>query len=170
MYDVFSSIMAGQPSTATDVFSNLTRYRVDLKTRNASQEVLKDRSANLEFPTFDHRVSSEKHRWINLLGATGTDEFQSRHGLLNTLVRLDLEDGAPQTYTYPPTEIPEEHLFVPAHSRSGENEGWIVGTSIDWDQEVTRLNVFEPNHISDGPVASATVPRLMPLGLHGCYV
>lgn len=170
MFDVFTSVMAGQPSNATDVFSNLTRYRVDLKSRNASQEVLKDRSANLEFPTFDRRVSSVQHQWINLLGATSTDEFQPRHGLLNTLVRLDLEDGAQQTYTYPDTEIPEEHLFVPTHSRSGESEGWIVGTSIDWDQEETRLNVFEPNHISDGPVACATVQRLMPLGLHGCYV
>lgn len=170
MFDVFSSVMRGNPSTTSDTFSNLTRFNVDFKTRSASQEVLKDRSENLEFPTFDRRVSSAKHRWINLLGANSSDAFQPRHGLLNTLVRLDLEDGAQQTYNYPHTEIPEEHLFVPAHSRSSENEGWIVGTSIDWDQVETRLNVFEPNHISDGPVASATVQRLMPLGLHGCYV
>lgn len=170
MFDVFSSVMDGKPSIATDSFSNLTRYRIDVKTQSASQEVLKDRSENLEFPTFDRRVSSAKHRWINLLGATSSDGFQPRHGLLNTLVRLDLENGVQQNYTYPSTEIPEEHLFVPDPSLASESEGWIVGTSIDWNQEETRLNVFEPNHISDGPVATATVQRLMPLGLHGCYV
>ena len=170
MFDVFSSVMAGNPSIATDTFSNLTRYRVNLKTRSASQEVLRDRSENLEFPTFDRRVSSEKHRLVNLLGATSSDEFQPQHGLLNTLIRLDLENGVQQKYTYPSTEIPEEHLFVPDPSKASESEGWIVGTSLDWNQEKTRLNIFEPKHISDGPVATATVQRLMPLGLHGCYV
>ena len=170
MYDVFSSFMAGQPSTSTDVFSNLTRYQVDLKTHRVSQEVLIGRSANLEFPTFDRRLSSAKHRWLNLLGAKSSANHQAQHGLLNTLIRLDSEEGVQQTYTFPDTEIPEEHLFVPDPSRSRENAGWIVGTSIDWDQEQTRLNVFEPNHLSDGPVASAAVQRLMPLGLHGCYV
>lgn len=170
MFDVFSSVMSGNPSITSDTFSNLTRYRVDVKTRSASQEVLKDRAENLEFPTFDRRVSSAKHRWINLLGATSSNESQPRHGLLNTLVRIDLENGVQQNYTYPSTEIPEEHLFVPQPSLDSESEGWIVGTSIDWNQEETRLNVFEPNSISDGPVASAMVQRLMPLGLHGCYV
>ena len=170
MFDVFSSVMSGNPSITSDTYSNLTRYRVDIKTRSASQEVLKDRSENLEFPTFDRRISSAKHRWVNLLGAKSSDEFQPRHGLLNTLVRLDLENGVQQDYTYPATEIPEEHLFVPDPSQAGENAGWIVGTSIDWNQEETRLNVFEPDHISDGPVAKATVQRLLPLGLHGCYV
>ena len=66
-------------------------------------------------------------------------------------------------------ELPEEHLFVPREGGRGEDDGWIVGTSLDWRARVTRLNVFRADALADGPVARAALPLLLPAGLHGRF-
>lgn len=170
MFDVFTSIMAGRAPTTKQVHSKLTRYRIDLQAHRASQEIIFGNSQNLEFPTFDRRLSSSRHRWVNFLGISNTATVKFPSSLLDTLIRIDMDRGTQQSYTYPPTELPEEHLFVPDRSKAGEDVGWVVGTSIDWNKEETRLNVFHVDRIADGPIATATVPRMMPLGLHGFYV
>ena len=55
-------------------------------------------------------------------------------------------------------------------SRGPEQGGWIVGTALDWEHEVMRLNVFDAGHAADGPMASAVLPYALPLGLHGKFV
>ena len=92
------------------------------------------------------------------------------HGGLTSLTRFDLESGALTTYRYPDTELPEEHLFVPDPDRSGESEGWVIGTSLDWSRRRTHLNVFRAEAVGDGPIARATLDALMPQGLHGRWV
>ena len=66
--------------------------------------------------------------------------------------------------------MPEEHIFVAAPNSAPETDGWIVGTALDFKEDRTLLNVFDVNALQDGPVATATLPYALPLGLHGRFV
>jgi all-trans-8'-apo-beta-carotenal 15,15'-oxygenase len=45
-----------------------------------------------------------------------------------------------------------------------------VGTALDLAQGATLLSVFDAQRLADGPLAQASMPRVMPLGLHGAFV
>ena len=62
--------------------------------------------------------------------------------------------------------IVEEHLFVP----DGNGPGWLIGTVHDLAQKKTVLSCFAAGALNDGPVAQATLPYALPLGLHGAFV
>ena len=46
----------------------------------------------------------------------------------------------------------------------------MLGTVLDYKAGVTRLNVFDAAGLSDGPLAVASLPYALPLGLHGTFV
>jgi carotenoid cleavage dioxygenase len=65
----------------------------------------------------------------------------------------------------------EEHVFVPdPQGRGGERDGWLLGTALDLARGTTLLSVFDAHRLADGPVAQASMARVMPLGLHGTFV
>ena len=90
--------------------------------------------------------------------------------MLSAVTRFDLDSGAQQSYRYPDTVIPEEHLFVPKPGSAPEQHGWIVGTALNWREARTELNVFEAARLEDGPLATLALPYALPLGLHGKFV
>ena len=65
-----------------------------------------------------------------------------------------------------PQALVEEHVFVP--DRQGP--GWVLGTVLDLAQKKTVLSCFAADRLGDGPVAEATLPYALPLGLHGAFV
>ena len=75
-----------------------------------------------------------------------------------------------QTFRYSQAEIPEEHIYVPDMSKTPETGGWVIGTALNWQDKKTSLNLFDADHVEDGPIASATLPYALPLGLHGKFV
>jgi carotenoid cleavage dioxygenase-like enzyme len=87
------------------------------------------------------------------------------HG--GTIARVDVEGGRWQQFDYGPGVIAEEHLFLPSGPREGQ--GWLLGTSLDCVRGQTRLAAFDAEHLEDGPVALATLPRALPLGFHGTF-
>jgi carotenoid cleavage dioxygenase len=60
----------------------------------------------------------------------------------------------------------EEHVFVP----DGPGPGWVLGTALDFVQQKTLLSCFAADALAAGPVAQATLPYALPLGLHGAFV
>ena len=47
---------------------------------------------------------------------------------------------------------------------------WLIGTVHDLTQKKTMLSCFAAGALNDGPVAQATLPYALPLGLHGAFV
>ncbi|MCY4041398.1 MAG: carotenoid oxygenase family protein, partial [Gammaproteobacteria bacterium] len=74
-----------------------------------------------------------------------------------------------QAFDFGAGKIPEEHVFVPSGESNDEDAGWLVGTVLDYQHEVSGLNVFDAQHVEDGPLATAWLPYPMPLGFHGCF-
>lgn len=169
MFDAFKAVMRGvAPSSA--VTSQLTRYIVDTRKRTAHTDSLNQGAVACEFPVVDQRVATTRHDWVTLLTHDGHESESLARGLFNSVSRLNVTTGANGRFEYPLDEVPEEHVFVPKTGSADENDGWLIGTSLDFMNRRTHLNVFELNGATPERVARATLPRLMPLGLHGKFV
>ena len=167
LFGSFRAVMGGDAFDPQEASARPTLFRIDTRTRRASQEPLAEPGLYSEFPAIDPRRTAQRHRWVTTL--TECDDDRAVHGAHTTVTRLDLETGARTGYRYPDEEIPEEHLFVPDPERDDENAGWLLGTSLDWQRQCTHLNVFRAAAVADGPIARATLSELLPLGLHGRF-
>lgn len=143
-------------------------YRIDTRTRTASEEALLPVGLASEFPNIDPRISTRRHHRVVVL--TSQQGRRAPHPMLDAVTVLDVDDGAQDTYRYPDTQIPEEHLFVPAVGSAPESNGFILGTFLDWRAQRTGINVFDATNVASGPIVTATLDYAVPLGLHGKFV
>lgn len=136
----------------------LTVAELRLRSGDAVQT---DLGIEAEFPVIDPRRVGQRHGRV--FHATGT-----RGGLplWNAIAVTDVQTGASQRYSHGPRTLVEEHLFVP----DGSGPGWLIGTVHDLAQQKTVLSCFAADALADGPVAQATLPYALPLGLHGAFV
>lgn len=166
MINSFRDVMRGleTPTSPTRHY----QYTIDTKNWTASEAPLLPGNINAEFPVIDPRVSCARNRRLVLL--TRADADSAIHNNLNQVSSFDIDSAELRSWRYPDNEIPEEHLFVPAPGSKPEVRGWVVGTSYDWRQGRTSLKVFDIDAIDAGPVATASLPYALPLGLHGKFV
>jgi carotenoid cleavage dioxygenase len=119
-----------------------------------------------EFPVVDPRLVTRRNRFVYSVGApTGEQGIAD----MRQIVRHDVEQGGVAAFDYGDGVTAEEHLFVPRRGSAGEAEGWLLGSSLDYRHGRSRLAVFDAARLADGPLAIASLPYAMPLGLHGCF-
>jgi carotenoid cleavage dioxygenase len=120
-----------------------------------------------EFPCIDpRRVGVRHHQLYTLLRRP---QAAAHHPLFNAIARRDLTSGALDMFAYEPSVIPEEHIVVPRSYTDQEGDGWVIGTSLDVARRVTQVAVFDALHLSDGPLAVASLPYALPFGFHGTF-
>lgn len=136
----------------------LTVARLDLRTGQATQASL---GVEAEFPRIDPRRVGLRHRQV--VHATST---QGGLPLWGAIATTNVETGASQRYRYGRHTIVEEHVWVP----DARGPGWVLGTALDYARKQTLLSCFAADALADGPVAQATLPYALPLGLHGVFV
>lgn len=144
---------------------HLTDLKLDLKRRTATIDALP--VAGADFPRFDQRFTGLRTSRLFLMRDSRADPGGAFG--FNALVSLDRNSAKVRQWVYPARTIAEEHLFVPARG-SAESAGWILGTAFDPVRLATSIQVFDASVIEDGPVATATLPYHLPLGLHGQFV
>lgn len=166
MIDTFRDIMRGKFSGAPT--SHHHQYRLDTRTRSITEVPLFGLNFDSEFPCIDPRISCRRNDRLFML--SHDQRYPTPHGNLNEISSFNFASGHKQTFRYPDNLIPEEHLFVPRADSAPETDGWVVGTALDWRAQKTLLNVFAANHLDAGPLATATLPYFLPLGLHGKFV
>ncbi len=164
MINTFRDIMRGEITSG--VPSHHHTYRLDTKAKKISEAPMFGPGLDSEFPCIDPRVSCVRNERLFFLSSSKP----ATHFNLNEVSAYSYKTERLDTYRYPDREIPEEHLFVARPGSAPEKDGWIVGTTHDWAEGIQRLNVFDANAVSAGPVASAKLPYGMPLGLHGKFV
>ncbi|WP_297895179.1 carotenoid oxygenase family protein [Shewanella sp.] len=64
-------------------------------------------------------------------------------------------------------KIAEEPLFIAA---TDQHEAYILMTWLDYHNAQSGLSLFRASDISAGPIASAQMNRVLPLGFHGCFI
>ncbi len=139
----------------------LALVRLDTRSGRIEQEVLP--SGSVEFPRVDPRLTGGRYRNLYLASRDGTPE----HPTFNAVLRYDMDSGTSDTFSYGTAMIAEEHIFVP--DPAGKSDGWVIGTALDLVGQTTVLSVFAAERLADGPLAQATLPYALPLGLHGNF-
>ncbi|WP_028601421.1 carotenoid oxygenase family protein [Ottowia thiooxydans] len=137
---------------------SLTVVSLNLHTGKATQT---DLGIEAEFLRIDlRRVGLRHRRVIHAAKPNGGLPMWS------AIASTDVESGASQSFSYGAQAMVEEHVFVP----DGQRPGWVIGTVFDYAQKKTVLSCFAADALADGPVAQATLPYAIPLGLHGAFV
>jgi carotenoid cleavage dioxygenase len=136
---------------------------IDPKSDRARQPLL-DHVA--EFPRVDPRVVGRRHTQVFVAERL---DAGTRPGF-DAVLRLDVTNGKTDRYRYGADIMVEEHVFVPRPGSGAEGDGWFVGTALDLKRKAMLFSVFDAAHLAGGPLAQATLPRVMPLGLHGIFV
>lgn len=162
VFGALRHVMSGKAVPASPSQSTLVTLRPD------GGIDLQALCGGIEFPRVDPRVIGGRHRTVYAAsGALG--EERAEHPLLSAVVRCDIDTGATARFAFEPTQMVEEHVFVPRPGGSAEDDGWLIGTALDIAERRTRLQVFDAARIADGPLAVARLPYALPLGLHGSF-
>ena len=149
-------IMRGRYRRIND--PQLTTATLDLGAGRARQTVM---PLDAEFPRIDPlRVGLRQRHVVH-----ATQLRPDRPGF-GAVARTDVESGQSERFAHGPLQMVEEHVLVP----DGDGPGWLLGTALDLEQRKTVLSCFAADRLADGPVAQATLPYALPLGLHGVFV
>jgi all-trans-8'-apo-beta-carotenal 15,15'-oxygenase len=118
-----------------------------------------------EFPRIDPRLTGLRHR--QLFHAA---QLSRSHPGFCAVARSDVERGTTEIYPYGEDHMVEEHVFVAEPGSAPGAAGWVLGTALDLKGQRTLLSCFRSDRLAEGPVAQATLPMALPLGLHGMFV
>ncbi|MEL7450719.1 MAG: carotenoid oxygenase family protein [Pseudomonadota bacterium] len=160
-HGMFELMKASEGATYPDYSrARLASLRLDLtsgKSRLESNDTL------IEFPGVDARHADGSTAIFGVGHASDSDARYS-----NAIVRVEPESGRADRYALPKWQIAEEPLFVAKPGKAGS--GWLVGTFLDYAKQETGVHVLDADRLADGPVATATMARHVPLGFHGCFI
>jgi carotenoid cleavage dioxygenase len=141
-------------------------WRMNLKT-GATEERMLDPDRNVEFPTYNSRLTGRRTRYGYLADQSDTRTLQW-HGIR----KYDLDTGASLGYW---SDSPEhcfysEAWFAAADNPRSEDHGYVV--TFQWHDGLKRttLDVFDARDIDAGPAAQLLVPNRIPLGFHACWM
>lgn len=135
----------------------LKRYSVDVEGGRVRIESL---GVDMEFPGFDTRRPFAAQ---SLFGAGG--QARSSAGLSSAVVRVDPRSGQVERFDYGEGVIVEEPLYVP-----GPDGGYLLHSYLDYANARSGIAVLRAQYLAQGPVASAEMERILPLGFHGCFL
>lgn len=139
-------------------YATMTTAALDLSSGRAAQQPW---PTVAEFPRIDPRLTGRRHRHVF---AAARIDCEGRPGY-DGVQRFDLDGGAIDRFHYGAYVMAEEHVFVP-----GGERGWVIGTALDLREQAMKLSVFDAGALADGPLAQATLARVLPLGLHAAWV
>jgi carotenoid cleavage dioxygenase len=134
------------------------RWTLDLDTGGVEERQLDDR--DVEFPRIDDRLAGLPARYSITVGG-------------GSLVRYDLETGAVDEHRLDRggrSGAPDEAVYVPANSGSGELAGWYLSYVYDPVRDGSDLVIVDASDFSGKPVARVQLPQRVPHGFHGNWI
>ncbi|MBL1076323.1 carotenoid oxygenase family protein [Nocardia sp. 2] len=140
--------------------SRLMRYRITAGGTVIEQE-LADRS--VEFPQYDWRLSTRRHRFSYLAGK-GTRAA----AVYDSIIKVDNETCATTLCEFPGGSVGEP-LFVPRSRDAGEDDGWLLVLNHVLAEHRSQLVVLDARDVGRGPVATAWLEHHIPWGFHGTF-
>jgi carotenoid cleavage dioxygenase-like enzyme len=146
-----------------DGTGTLERWTIDLRAGRVREERIDDRTQ--EFPRVDPRVRGRRHRYTYTTSARA-NEFVEPFG---TLLRHDLRTGEATAARLASGMQASEGVFVPAHGKAAEDEGWVLAVVYDARRDRSALVVLDATDFGLGPVATVTLPQRVPFGFHGIW-
>ncbi|USG61956.1 carotenoid oxygenase family protein [Sneathiella marina] len=159
----FRNVMRGREISSLG--SRFMSARLHPGKRSFTYEEVPEAAAS-EFPRIDDRRQGVRARFSFLMKSSG----ELSHAGFDRICRLDQKAGALTFYQFGAQEQAEEHVFVANPRSDQEGQGWLVGTSLDYNRQRTSLNVFDAEKPENGPIARFEAAFPLPFGLHGNFV
>lgn len=115
-----------------------------------------------EFPQSDRRRAGQKRRFTAFAGL-----YNRERPLARGVGVFDWDRGAAGHFDFGARHLVEEFLFVPRGS--DEDQGWLVGTTVNLDARATELHVIDAANVEAGPLVSWRADTALPVGFHGTF-
>ncbi|CAB5499244.1 carotenoid oxygenase family protein [Bathymodiolus thermophilus thioautotrophic gill symbiont] len=154
IFNVFTEVMQGVDNKFVGAYPY--RVRLNLEKNTATEEKL----SNIynEFPSVDIKETGLAHTQVVSLQQRGELFF-------NSVAINNYQTGTAQHFSYT-KQLAEEHLLI----KDARGNDWVIGTTLDYEEKCTKVNIFKAKKLNDGPVAVAKLPYVLPLGLHGKFI
>jgi carotenoid cleavage dioxygenase-like enzyme len=148
-----------QPAAGGARTASLETLRIDLRRNRATW--IDAGVSNIEFPVAAPGIENRFGALFapTTVGAPEADFF-------NAVCAIGAHR---ETHRYAGDVMVEEHLFVPRPGGK-PGTGWLVGTLLDYRKQRSGVAVLDAAHVGDGPLATAWIDTLLPLGFHGAFV
>ncbi|MEM6641262.1 MAG: carotenoid oxygenase family protein [Pseudomonadota bacterium] len=137
--------------------SYMASIRMNLKTGVASTETS---DTIMEFPSEDVRASGAE---ADVFGVSHKAARTLTYS--NALVRWRPDGREAARYDFPADQMVEEPLLV-----AQKDQSFLIGTFLDLAARQSGVYVFDADRLDAGPLATARMPRTIPLGFHGTFV
>ncbi|MCP2295134.1 all-trans-8'-apo-beta-carotenal 15,15'-oxygenase [Nocardia amikacinitolerans] len=147
------------PETPQFPASRLMQYRIT-EGGTVIERELADVSG--EFPQYDWRRSTRRHRFSYLAGAGGPA------GLFNSLIKVDHRTGVATECDLGPSSVGEP-LFVARTPDAGEDDGWLLALNHQLIENRSQLVILDARDLERGPLATAWLEHHVPWGFHGTF-
>ncbi len=144
-----------------DLKGQVWRYRLDLERGRIERERLTGFGA--ELPNHHPGRQGRPYRYAWSISSPDLPE----RPILDGLLKLDVQSGE-TAFRDLRGSLPGEPLFVPAPEGRTEDEGWLLYTLFDAEQQKTELVIADAANLST--LATARLPYNIPLGFHGLWL
>jgi carotenoid cleavage dioxygenase len=146
--------------------SAFERWIIDPSARSVERTVI---DANpQEFPRPDERRIGQPYRYAYAMAMPEEPAVNFSGG--TDLIKHDLDAGTRQIHAFGDGCFPGEFVFIPAHTDSAEDDGWLMGLVVNYPAETTDLVIIHAQDFEGPPVASIRLPHRVPPGFHGNWV
>lgn len=141
-------------------------WRMNVRTGDTEERML-DADRNVEFPTFNSRLSGRRTRFGYLVDHSETRTLQW-YGIRK--YDLDTGESLAAWSDDPAHSFYSEPWFAAADNAVNEDDGYVI--SFQWNEKLRRetLDIFDARDIGAGPVAQLEMPHRLPLGFHACWM
>jgi carotenoid cleavage dioxygenase len=121
---------------------------------------------DIEFPRINPLYTARRHQFVY----AAAQSIPGKSLWFDAVAKLDLDTGKQACAYYGEDWLVEEHVFVPKRGGSGEDDGWLLGTALNWKLQKTALNILDARDPCAGPLARIWLDQPLPLGFHGQFV
>ncbi|MDY6938510.1 MAG: carotenoid oxygenase family protein [Cyanobacteriota bacterium] len=150
----FQSVPAGQ----------LWRLELSLEEQTVAHRVLESRCC--EFPSLHPQNVGRGYRYVYL----GAAHEETGNAPLQGVLKLDLQTGERQLYSFAPRGFGGEPIFVPRPGATAEDDGWVLVMIYDAAHDRSDVVILDAKDLDAGPVARLHLKHHVPYGLHGSFV
>ncbi|MBW8302493.1 MAG: carotenoid oxygenase family protein, partial [Brevundimonas sp.] len=81
----------------------------------------------------------------------------------------DWRTSRTRTFDFGAAHVMDEMVFVPRPGGAAEDDGWLVGPTLNLAARATELQVLDAARIEDGPVATWRADAALPVSFHGIW-
>jgi all-trans-8'-apo-beta-carotenal 15,15'-oxygenase len=140
----------------------LWRFHLNLATETVNREIIESRSC--EFPSLHPNKVGREYRYVYMAAA----HAETGNSPLQAFVKVDLETGKKQLWSFAPRGFVSEPIFVPRSNVTSEDDGWVLGLIYDSEHQRSDVVILDAKDLT--VVAKLHLKHHVPYGLHGSFV